>query len=191
MSFFCFLVSWSGKYSEQLHNYHFITNSGFATGLLVAFVIALVMSALYYFVLGSSVTTAKTANWWICLIIACIACFSVSDFILIGREPSKKEYANAKNLDSKLTYKYSIYKSLDKALKPNKDGIVKGMTAKEKESIQTEKKKIAQKLNQGGDVRMMFDLNTTIWCAIFCLILTVPFKCMSPKAKTKPYKWPF
>ncbi|MDE6409355.1 MAG: hypothetical protein K2K81_03805 [Muribaculaceae bacterium] len=192
MKFFYFLVDWDGKYSSKLHEFYFEHAGGFTYGILLALVAALILAIVYYFILGRSVTTAKMGNWWICGIFALVVTFLVSDFVIIGQEPTKKEYSHGKELEKKLTYKYSFYRSMDKAVKPGNDTLIKSdMTPGEKQGFTTEKKKIATNLNKGGDVRYTFSVNTTIWCAIFFFIFSMLFKGMSEAAKTKPIKWPY
>lgn len=195
MKIFYFLVNWDGANSAKLHEYFFVKGNGFLYGLLLAAVVALVVALVYYFVLGRSVKSAKMGNWWICGIIALAVTFCVSNFVFIGQEPTKKEYAEGKKLENKITYKYSFYRSMDRALKPSKVPgetlIDKGVTKIEKEQLKAEQKKIAQNLNQGKDVRYPYAINTTIWCAIFFFLFSMLFKGMSQAAKTKPIKWPY
>ena len=192
MKFFYFLVDWDGKYSTQLHEFFFENAGGFSSGLILAVLIALLMAIVYYFVLGRNVTTAKMGNWWICGIVALAVTFILSDFVIIGLEPTQKEYSKAKELDNKISYKYSFYRALDKAVKPGNGTLVKStMTQNEKESLMKEKKKIVTNLNKGADVRYTFSFNTTFWCAVFFFAFSLLFKGMSEAAKTKPIKWPY
>ena len=192
MKFFYFLVSWDGKYSSKLHEFFFVNGNGFLYGILLALVAALVMALVYYFVLGRNVKSANITNWWICGIVALVVTFTVSDFIIIGQQPTKKEYAQAKNLENKLTYKYSFYRSMDKAVKPGNGTLIKkDMSVHEKEGYVQKKNEIATSLNKGGDVRYTYAINTTIWCAVFFFGLSILFKGMSEAAKTKPIKWPY
>lgn len=192
MKFFYFLVSWDAGNSAKLHKFFFEQGDGFLYGLLLAIISALVFALIYYFVLGRSVKTAKMGNWWICGVLALVVTFCVSDFILIGQQPTKKEYAKAKGLDSKPTYKYSFYRSMDKAVKPGKGTLIKSdMLQDEKEQLVKEKDKIATNLNKGKDVRYPYSINTTIWCAIFFFLFSMVLKGFSEAAKTKPIKWPY
>ena len=139
-----------------------------------------------------NVTTAKMSNWWICGILACAVTFLISDFGIIGHEPTQKEYSKGKELDKKLTYKYSFYRSMDKAVKPGNGTLINSdMTPGEKGGLIKEKKKVVSNLNKGGDVRYTFSFNTTIWCAIFFFGFSMLFKGMSEAAKVKPIKWPY
>lgn len=192
MKFFYFLVDWDGKYSSKLHEFFFEHANGFLYGILLALVAALVFALVYYFVLGKNVTTAKMSNWWICGIVACAVTFLISDFVIIGQEPTQKEYSKGKELDKKMTYKYSFYRSMDKAVKPGNGTLIKSdMTPGEKEGHIKAKKQVVSNLNKGGDVRYTFSFNTTFWCAIFFFAFSMLFKGMSEAAKTKPVKWPY
>ena len=192
MKFFYFLVDWDGKYSTLLHEYFFEKGGAFGYGLLVAVAAALILALIYYLVLGRNVTTAKMGNWWICGAVALAVTFSISNWMIIGQEPSQREYSQARNLENKLTYKYSFYRSMDRAIKPGKGTLIKdGMLDSEKQQLVAEKKKVATNLNQGKDVRYMFSFNTTLWCAVFYFIASVLFKGFSQAAKTKPIKWPY
>ncbi len=194
MKYLYFLVDWEGKYSSKLHEF-FFEPKGFAYGLVLAFVAALVMALVYYFVLGRKVTTGKMGNWWLCGVIALLATFFISDYVIIGQEPTKKERSNSKKLNSKLTYKYSFYRSLDKAVKPAKKSeetvLQAGWFQGEKDECIATKNQIVDKLNRGGDVRYPFSINTTIWCAVFYFLFSIIFKGMSEAAKTKPIAWPY
>lgn len=192
MKFIYFLVSWNGKYSTALHEYFFVKGNAFLYGLALAAVAALVFALIYYFVLGRNVKSAKMGNWWICGILALAVTFAVSDFLIIGQQPKQTEYSNSKKLEKKLTYKYSFYRSMDKAVKPGNGTLVKsGMTQNEKAQLVQEKKKIETALNKGKDVRYSYSINTTFWCAVFFFLFSIGLKGFSEAAKTKPIKWPY
>lgn len=194
MKFLYFLVQWnnSNVNSTKLHNYFLEQGGGYSDGLILAVVVALALAIIYYFVLGKSVTTAKMHNWWICGIVALCATFSVSNFVFIGAQPTKKEYAKAKSLEGKITYKYSFYRSMDRAVKPGKYTLIKpDMLDSEKEALVAEKKVIAHNLSKGKDIRIPYAVNTTIWCAVFYFLFSMLLKGLSKAAKTKPVKWPF
>lgn len=194
MGIFYFLVHWNtaNVNSTKLHNYFLEQCSGYSDGLILAVAAALALAIIYYFVLGNNVTTAKMHNWWICGIVALVATFCVSNFVLIGVQPTKKEYAKSKSLENKITYKYSFYRSMDRAVKPGKNTLIKNdMLDSEKEALVAEKKVIAQNLSKGKDIRIPYSVNTTIWCAVFYFLFSMLFKGLSKAAKTKPVKWPF
>jgi hypothetical protein len=207
MKFFYFLVHWdqNALKSKELHDYFFINGNGFVIGMVLAVLAALVLALIFYFVLGRNVRTANFTNWLVCGIAAIAITFGVSDFVFIGKEPAKKEYANQKQLDKKLTYKYSFYRSLDKATTaPRVDGHNKerisgkqktllkaNSTLSEKKAYMTAKNTIVQDLNKGRDVRYPYSINTTIWCAVFFFLFSLVFKGMSVAAKTTPIIWPY
>lgn len=190
MKFFYFLVNWPGNKGQanfDLHNYFFVEQGGFTYGLLIALAAALIAALVYYFVLGKNVTTAKMGNWWICGIVALVATFCISDFVLIGKDSGK---GSTRNKTEKITYKYSFYHGMDKAVSP-KEGLKGYSTTNKKEDLRKTQKEITKKLNKGGDVRYPYSLNTTIWCAIFYFALSMLLKGFSEAAKTKPLKWPY
>lgn len=192
MKFFYFLVDWEGKYSAQLHEYFFDKGGAFLYGLLVALAAALIFALVYYFALGRSVVTAKMGNWWVCGILALAITFSISDFVIIGLDPTQKEYGQPQKLEKKLTYKYSFYRSMDRAVKPGKGTLIKnGMLESEKQQLVYEKKKIVANLNKGKDVRYTYSINTTIWCAVFFFLISLAIKGFSAAAKDKPILWPY
>lgn len=152
MGFFKILFFWvanTAAYAKDglgFHKDYFLNNGGFLYGFLMAVIIGLVISAVFYLGLCSNFSLAKTRNWWICLVITGIVTFFGADLVLIGGNGSKAPT--------------TFYKSNEEFVKEHrKSPNVKEYTAK--------KVKIEQSLKKWGDVRFPFDTMCSLYGMVF------------------------
>lgn len=167
--FFFFWVTGSKAYSQEglgFHKEFFVNNGGFLYGIVLALIIGIVISAIFYFGMCNNFSLAKVRNWWISLAVAGILTFFVSDLMLIGGNGSKA---------STTFYHGNTEWVKDHRKSPN----VKDYSAK--------KVSIEQKLKKWGDVRFPFDMSCAIYGMIFFFAGTCVFKGYSKYGKKIPW----
>lgn len=179
-----FLVGGMEQYADE-YGYHenfFETSGGFTTALIIAAAFAVICAIIYYLGLCNSRKTSSCANlpvWLIALLLSGALTFVTTNTILIGSDDEEGS-------ETSLTYAHSFYRNLeDYYIEISVDA-----PETEQEAMMECKNNIVEQLNQGEDVALMFNLNSTIYALLIFYILSIILKGFTSQGMAIPHLWP-
>lgn len=181
MDFLYFLVTGSDSWESLYHQNFFVTQGGFTTGIIAAFVIGAVLSCAFYFGCCNSKDTQKSANirvWAVFLLIAIIMGYLFADNVVIGNSSTTDK--------SSLFRKYSFYEANDAYY--NNETV--GASPTKIEDLASLNATIKSNLDKGGDVRKPYDVTTAVLTAIFFFFTSMVVKRFTIAGKGIPFKKP-
>lgn len=168
MNFFQTLFFWvtgSKAWNDSLkfHSHYFTDECGFLYGLIIAIVVGVAVSAIFYFGLCRTFSLANTRNWLISLIVTILISFFAADIFVIGTGKKSGFY------------------------RANKEWVAKHSTDVNAKKYAATEKKINKNVKAWKDVRVPFDGNVAIYGVIFFFIGTLSFKGYSEHGTKVPF----
>jgi len=179
MEFFYFLVTGSKSW-EPIYHENFFNGGGFTHGVVIALILGILFSVIFYFGFCNSNEESKMANigvWAVALVISAALTFFYADMIIIGKSGITD---NESVMRTHSFYKANEEYYISRVGQPN-------VSQQEILQLADQKMTIKSNLDKGDDVRFVFNLTSAILAGLFFFLTSIIVKRFTTNGRHIPF----